>query len=117
MKPSALVTLALASALSSTVWAHAHLRTPSPAADSTVAAPSELRLSFSEGVEPAFSDVTLVNGSGATVKTQLHRAEGDDSVLVAEPVSPLGTGSWEVQWKVVSVDTHRSEGHYRFTVK
>lgn len=117
MKTSAAAILALASVLSNSVWAHAHLRTPSPAPDSIVAAPADLRLSFSEGVEPAFSEVTLVNDKGEVVKTQVHRADGDDSTLIAAPALPLSTGAWDVQWKVVSVDTHRSEGHYRFTIK
>lgn len=42
----------------SSVFAHAHLKSQSPAADSTVSAPAELRLVFSEGVEATFTKVT-----------------------------------------------------------
>ncbi len=47
------------------VWAHAHLKQQQPAANATVAtSPEALTLTFSEGIEPAFSGVTLT-GPGA----------------------------------------------------
>ncbi|WP_263262780.1 copper homeostasis periplasmic binding protein CopC [Pseudomonas sp. RIT-PI-S] len=117
MKTSAVLAFALASCLSSMAWAHAHLRQPSPAENSTVIAPAEVRLGFSEGVEPAFSEVTLIDAGGQSVKTQLRVADHDPNVLLAKPLAPLTPGTWQVKWKVVSVDTHRSEGQYAFTVK
>jgi methionine-rich copper-binding protein CopC len=35
------------------VFAHAHLKSQTPAADSTVAAPTDLRLTFSKALKPA----------------------------------------------------------------
>lgn len=48
-----LTTVALFSSLTTatSVFAHAHLKSETPAAGSTVTAPKELRLVFSEGVE------------------------------------------------------------------
>lgn len=43
----------------SSVLAHAHLKSSTPAADSSVAAPAELRLVFSEGVEASFTKVDI----------------------------------------------------------
>ena len=40
---------------------------------------------------------------------------GDDKQLVLA-VPPLGPGRYRVIWHVVSVDTHRTEGEYTFTV-
>ena len=117
MKVRVLIAAALTACLSSGAWAHAHLSQPDPAENSTVAAPTQVRLSFSEGVELAFSEVTLVSDSGETVKTQLSLAQGAPVTVIAIPVSPLKAGAWQVQWKVVSVDTHRSQGQYRFTVQ
>jgi methionine-rich copper-binding protein CopC len=117
MKTSALMTFALASCLSAGAWAHAHLRQPSPAENSTVPAPAQVRLAFSEGIELAFSEVTLVGASGETVPTHLSLEPNAPTTLIATPSAPLATGTWQVQWKVVSVDTHRSQGQYRFTVQ
>lgn len=112
-----LAAAALASCLSTGAWAHAHLSHPSPAENSTVAAPAQVRLSFSEGIELAFSEVNLVSDTGETVKTQLSLAQGTPVTLIATPSAALKAGVWQVQWKVVSVDTHRSQGEYRFTVQ
>ncbi|OLF54617.1 copper homeostasis periplasmic binding protein CopC [Pseudomonas chlororaphis] len=100
----------------SSVFAHAHLKSQVPAADSTVVAPKELRLVFSEGVEAAFTKVEL-NKDGAPVELQALRTEGDDKkTLIVTPGAPLTAGEYQVQWHAVSVDTHTSEGTYRFKV-
>lgn len=117
MKTTAAIALALATCLSPFAWGHAHLRQPAPAENSTVEAPAEVRLNFTEGVELAFSEVTLVAASGQTVTTRLSLASDNPATLIATPAAALGSGTWEVRWKVVSVDTHRSEGHYNFKVK
>jgi methionine-rich copper-binding protein CopC len=32
------------------------------------------------------------------------------------PAAPLAAGTYKVEWHAVSVDTHKSEGAYRFKV-
>ena len=60
----ALVTLAAPTA----ALAHAQLQQAVPAVGGTVAAsPQELRLRFSEGIEPRFSTVTLAGEAGGAV--------------------------------------------------
>ena len=50
--------------------AHAHLKTATPAADSTVAAsPAELRLTFTEDLELKFSGVAVKGPGKAVVRT------------------------------------------------
>lgn len=110
-------TLVLASLLSPFASAHAHLKSQTPAADATVAAPAQLRLGFSEGIEPSFSQVTLTDANGkATAVQALSTAPGDSKTLVVTPVAPLAAGKYQVQWQVLSVDTHKSSGNYSFTV-
>ena len=48
-------------------FAHAHLEKATPPVGGTVSSPSEIRLEFSEGVEPKFSKVTLTGPGGAAV--------------------------------------------------
>jgi methionine-rich copper-binding protein CopC len=103
--------------LSPLALAHAHLKTQTPAADATVAAPTELRLSFSEGVEPSFSQVTVTGADGKSVAVKaLNTATGDNKTLIVTPAAPLAAGKYKVQWQVLSVDTHKSNGDYSFTV-
>lgn len=111
---SALLTCLLATG---SALAHAHLKTTTPAADSSASAPSELRLEFSEGVEAAFTKVEL-SKDGAPVALKGLATEGaDKKTLVVTPANaPLPAGSYKVQWHAVSVDTHKSEGSYSFKV-
>jgi len=113
-----LTTAALLGSLfcASTVFAHAHLKSQTPAADSTVSAPAELSLTFSEGVEADFSKVTI-SKDGADILVKSLVTQGDEkTTLVVTPAVPLTAGSYKVEWHVVSVDTHKSEGAYGFKV-
>ena len=67
----ALTTLALLTSLlgASAAFAHAHLKSAEPAANSSVAAPKDLRLTFTEGVEATFTKVSLSkDGTGIAIK-------------------------------------------------
>ncbi|MBR9959360.1 CopC domain-containing protein YobA [Cronobacter sakazakii] len=113
--------LALVAAVMTTpaAWAHAHLKAQQPAANATVdASPEALTLTFSEGIEPAFSGVTLTGPDGKKTDTgAVKRAPNDDKQLVAPLAAPLASGEYQVQWHVVSVDGHKTKGSYRFSVK
>lgn len=99
------------------VFAHTHLRSATPAADSRVASVSELRLGFSEGVEATFSRVQITAADGANIAVSgIASAPGDQKVLIVTPSQPLPPGEYQVHWQAVSVDTHKSAGDYRFSV-
>ncbi|MGW8466257.1 copper homeostasis periplasmic binding protein CopC [Pseudomonas sp. CLCA07] len=118
MLKKALTTAALLGSLLavSSVWAHTHLKSQTPAADSTVSAPAQLRLEFSEGIEAAFTKVTL-SKDGAPVPVKSLATEGSDKkTLIVTPAEPLTAGTYKVEWHAVSVDTHKSEGAYGFKV-
>ena len=62
------IAASLAFALAATqAFAHAQLEKATPPVGGTVASATEIRLEFSEGVEPKFSKVTLTGPGGATV--------------------------------------------------
>ncbi|WP_296185467.1 copper homeostasis periplasmic binding protein CopC [Pseudomonas sp. UBA1879] len=111
----------LASLTASPAFAHAHLESQLPAADSQVTTPKELRLNFSEGVEEKFTKVMLsLDGPGDSteiIQTQSVATDpSDKKVLIVIPAVPLAPGHYKVEWHAVSVDTHKSEGVYRFQV-
>ncbi|MGE1172506.1 copper homeostasis periplasmic binding protein CopC [Pseudomonas sp. BW7P1] len=101
--------------VTSQAFAHAHLKSETPAADSTVAAPAQLRLVFSEGVEASFTKVTVTH-DGAPVEIKPLTTEDDKKTLIVTPQAPLTAGEYKVEWHAVSVDTHKSEGAYQFKV-
>jgi methionine-rich copper-binding protein CopC len=95
-------------------FAHAFLQHASPSAGETLKPPKEVTLQFTESLEPAFSGVDVTDASGRNVEAaKVVTNEGAMRVLLM----PLAPGSYRVGWHAVSVDTHRTEGSYRFIVK
>jgi hypothetical protein len=109
--------MALASLLAGAAQAHAYLQHASPASGAQVAtAPPSLTLTFTQGVNVRFSAVVVRNGQGAEVdKGDLHAAPGNQKRLIIG-LQPLKPGSYTVRWNVTSVDTHKTEGTFIFTV-
>jgi methionine-rich copper-binding protein CopC len=106
-------------ALPNVAFAHAHLESALPAADSTVHAPlpDELRLDFTEAPELAFTKVTLAGPDGSAVETGPLSADPADATMLIVPLTgELPNGAVTVTWKAVAGDGHKSEGSYTFTV-
>ena len=100
-----------------TAFAHAQLEKATPAVGGTVASANEIRLEFSEGVEPKYSKVS-VTGPGGAVPLGPARTDSDNQAVLIAPISkPLPAGAYKVHWQAVSVDTHHTQGTFEFTVK
>ena len=78
--------------------------------------PREVRLWFTEAVEPAFSAVTVTNAAGDRVNVGKLAIDSHDPQELHVRVKPLASGVYQVQWRVISVDTHRTRGNFSFTV-
>ena len=104
--------------VSAAALSHAFLDRASPLVGGTVpASPKEIRLTFTEAIEPRFSGIDLTTGDGRAIATGAAAVDpGNDKQLVLL-VPPLTPGRYRVHWHVVSVDTHRTEGEYSFTVE
>lgn len=100
-------------------WAHAHLTHQYPAANAAVtASPQALTLNFSEGIEPGFSGATITGPQQELIKTRLaKRNEQDKTQLIIPLEQPLKSGTYTVDWHVVSVDGHKTKGKYTFSAK
>ncbi len=97
--------------------AHAFLKQAVPDVGSTLAhSPNEIRIQFTEAVEPAFSKIQVFDGSGKEVdKGDVHR-DSSNQALLKVSLPSLGAGTYRVVWRVVSVDTHVTSGSYTFRV-
>jgi methionine-rich copper-binding protein CopC len=98
-------------------FAHAQLEKAAPAVGGTVASANEIRLEFSEGVEPKFTKVSVTGPSGAVPLGAAKTEAGNQAVLVVPISQPLTAGAYTVHWQAVSVDTHHTQGTFAFTVK
>jgi methionine-rich copper-binding protein CopC len=111
---AAAVALACAS---NAALAHAQLEKATPPVGGTVASASEIRLDFSEGVEPKFSKVSLTGPDGAVPLGAAKTESGNQAALIVPIAKPLAAGAYKVHWQAVSVDTHHTQGTFEFTVK
>jgi len=98
------------------VEAHAFLKDAEPGVGSTVqTSPSEIRIRFTENI-PAFSSIQVFDASGKEVdKRDLHLDRSDRAILHVS-LPRLGAGIYKVVWRVVSVDTHMTNGSFTFRV-
>ena len=108
--------LALAAAVPAAL-AHAFLeRADPPVGSATANPPAAVTLWFSQELEPAFSSVTVTDQTGRRVdlgNTQVP-AGHPDTLQVGLPA--MAPGPYMVSCRVVSVDTHPTEGTFTFTV-
>jgi copper resistance protein C len=113
------IAASLAFALAATqAFPHAQLEKSTPPVGGTVASASEIRLEFSEGVEPKFTKVAVTGPGGAAVPLgSASTAAGNQAVLIVPISKPLSAGVYTVRWAAVSVDTHHTQGTFEFTVK
>jgi len=97
--------------------AHAFLDHASPSVGSTVrAAPREVRLWFTQDVEPAVSAVRVEDAKGSVVAAADKALDATDNTLLTLPLPVLPAGHYRVVWRVLSVDGHVTEGDFRFDV-
>ncbi|MFZ0600738.1 MAG: copper homeostasis periplasmic binding protein CopC [Roseiarcus sp.] len=114
LKISASLAFAL---IASQAFAHAQLEKASPPVGGTVASASEIRLTFSEGVELKFTKVSMTGPAGAVPLGAAKTESGDQAVLIVPITKGLAAGVYKVHWQAVSVDTHHTQGTFEFTVK
>ena len=94
--------------------AHAFLDRAEPRVGNTVrAAPREVICWFTQNLEPAFSTLVVRDSSGAQVS--IGRA-GVSANVLRVALKPLPPGVYKVSWRVLSVDTHTTEGDFSFRV-
>jgi len=96
-------------------WAHAYPAVSVPNNGATIKEPPrEVRIQFTEGIEIAFSEITVKGPNGEVVSQGKLRRLTDDTVAI--DLKPLRPGNYSVEWQVLSVDTHVTDGVLRFTL-
>jgi copper resistance protein C len=110
------VLLAVLLATTGVAGGHAFLDRAEPRVGGRVrTAPPRVTLWFTERLEPAYSRVQVINEAG-------QRVDGDDAAVVGDgrqlqtSMIPVPAGTYRVVWRVLSVDTHVTEGDFTFLV-
>ena len=122
---SCVVAVALSSGilLSSVAQAHPKLLSSTPSEGESGTAPSKIELHFSENLVTQFSGAKLIMTDmpgmpNSPMGVKAGVAGGSDpKTMVITPSSPLTTGTYKVEWRAVSSDTHPITGAVTFKVK
>jgi copper resistance protein C len=97
--------------------AHAFLDHAMPAVGSAIhGSPAQVRLWFTQELEPAFSTVQVQDRNGKRVDKQDKHVDPANPTLLQVTLPQLAPGRYRVMWRVLSVDTHVTEGDFTFDV-
>jgi len=119
MKPILLAVWVAACAASAAAPANAHafLDHATPAVGSTVhGSPSRVELWFTQELEPAFSTVRVLDQANRRQDKGDAQVAARDATLLQVSLPQLPPGRYRVEWRVLSVDTHVTEGDFTFVV-
>jgi hypothetical protein len=98
--------------------AHASLERAEPRPGSRLrTSPPEVKLWFTEKLEPAFSTLRVQDAGGQRVDRADGRVDDTDAKLMRVSVTPLTPGTYRVLWRVLSVDSHVTDGNFSFRIE
>jgi hypothetical protein len=80
-------------------------------------APDEVKLYFTERLEPAYSTVRVLDAAGAQVDRRDSRVDRANPALLRATLPPLPPGTYKVLWRVLSIDADITEGAFTFRVE
>ena len=108
---------AAALALPAAAWAHAALLKTVPEASRTInAAPPEVRLTYSEPIEPRFAIVSVTDAAGRQVTSGQPASAAASPQTLVTPLRKVPEGWYLVFWRVISADGHPVRGAFTFAV-
>ena len=113
-----ILSVAIGSVATGWAQAHAKVETAEPKADSELShPPKEIRLHFSDTLEPAFTKIVLLDAKNVVVKLPKAVVDKADSKTVSAQLPVLRAGQYLVRWSTMTRDSHKVKGEYRFKVK
>jgi methionine-rich copper-binding protein CopC len=103
--------------LVSAAAAHGVLERSEPRGGSVLkSAPEQVRLTFTGAIEPAYSRVRVLDGGGRPVDLGDSRVDPDTRTVLRVSLPALPPGRYKVSWRVLSVDSHVTQGDFTFRI-
>jgi copper resistance protein C len=95
--------------------AHAHPQRLTPDANATVPVTTgEVTIDFDEGLEPAFSSITVTAADGKPATRDKSAVSASNDKRMSVGLAPLAPGAYTVTWVAIARDGHRTQGRYNF---
>jgi methionine-rich copper-binding protein CopC len=91
-------------------------RSDPPVGGKVHSAPAAVRIWFTEAIEPRFSSIQVFDATGKQVDKKDTHLDPSNRSLLQVSLPRLGPGNYKVVWRIVSVDTHRTNGDFTFQV-
>jgi len=112
-----LILLTLIVNVTRAAWAHSFPEQETPSAGSMLnQPPAQVTIKYDAPIEKLFASLEVLNSAGQNVA--MGPAEvSPDGWKLSVSVNKLQPGEYTVQWRVVCIDTHRTQGSYSFTVE
>jgi copper transport protein len=112
-----LIAAVVAHALPAAAWAHAGLVHTVPKASVVLnSPPPQVRLTYTEAVEPRFAAISVTNAAGQQQTTGAPQRSATDAKTLVVSLRHLNEGWYLVYWRVISVDGHPVRGAFTFAV-
>ena len=92
-------------------------RAEPPAESRLKRSPDEVKLYFTERLESAYSAVRVVNDRGEQVDRRDARVDRANPALLRATLPMLPRGTYQVRWRVLSIDADVTEGNFTFRVE
>ena len=80
-------------------------------------APDEVKLYFTERLEPAYSSLRVLDDRGVQVDRRDSRVDRANPSLLRATLPPLAPGVYKVHWRVLSIDADITEGTFTFRIE
>jgi methionine-rich copper-binding protein CopC len=112
-----ILSIALLLVCSRSAWAHAFIDRAEPAVGSKLASsPGTVKIWFTERLEPALSKIQVFDSQGTEVDKRDTKVDPKNGQLLLVSLPAIKTGKYRVTWRVVSVDTHVTNGSFEFEI-
>ena len=112
-----LVAFVVALAVPALAQGHATLLATQPQASGVLSQPpTQVRLTYSERIEPRFAVISVTDAGGNQEIAGSPARAADDENSIFVPVKTLSQGWYLVWWRVISADGHPVRGAFTFAV-
>ncbi len=100
------------------VFAHAIMVKSQPVVDSTIAeSPKQVDVWFNDKVGSEYKALAVIDNTGKRVDNKDAAQETFDQSHLYVTIPQLPPGTYNVRYRVVSLDTHIVTGKFKFTIK